>query len=119
MMENIRFLAIEGNIGVGKTSLATQLAETFQAQLILEQFAENPFLELFYRQPRQYAFPVEMFFLVERFQQLQSVAQSGGLFSKITVSDYLFDKSKLFARANLTDEEFRLYNRFADALGKT
>jgi deoxyguanosine kinase len=118
-MENLRFLTIEGNIGAGKTSLAMQLAETFGAQLILEQFAENPFLELFYRQPRQYAFPVEMFFLVERFQQLQSGAQGGGLFSKMTISDYLFDKSKLFARANLSDEEFRLYSRFAEALGKT
>lgn len=118
MMENIRFLTVEGNIGVGKTSLAMQLAETFGAQVILEQFAENPFLELFYRQPSQYAFPVEMFFLVERFQQMQAIAQSGRLFTETFISDYIFDKSRLFARANLSGEEFRLYNRFAGLLGQ-
>lgn len=110
------YITIEGNIGVGKTSLATMLAKDFGGKLILEQFAENPFLPQFYRNPSQYAFPLELFFLAERYQQLKDVAQSKDLFTSFVVSDYLFAKSHLFAGINLKEEEFKLFKRLAQII---
>lgn len=101
---------VEGNIGAGKTSLATMLSKDYGGKLILEQFADNPFLPHFYKNPKQYAFPLELFFLAERYQQLKDVAQSPDLFNSCVVTDYLFAKSHLFASINLEDEEMKLLN---------
>ncbi len=110
------FITIEGNIGAGKTTLAHLLARRLNARLILEEFAENPFLPKFYENPRQYAFPLELFFMAERFKQLKDTVHTNDLFQHITVSDYLFTKCLLFAKVNLPDEEFRLYQKLFDIL---
>ncbi len=106
-----RLLAIEGNIGSGKTSLATRLAEDYGARLILEQFADNPFLPKFYEDPEQYAFPLELFFMAERYQQLKSQIAAPNLFEPFIVSDYMFTKSLLFAHVTLKSDEYLLYQR--------
>jgi deoxyadenosine/deoxycytidine kinase len=106
-----KYITIEGNIGAGKTSLATMLAKQFDAQLVLEQFADNPFLPLFYETPQRYAFPLELFFMAERFQQLKESISNAQLFQPIVIADYLFIKSLLFARINLNEEEYKLYQR--------
>ena len=103
------FIAIEGNIGVGKTTLANLIAETYSAELVLEEFTENSFLENFYYDPEQYAFPLEISFLVERFNQLQQRLAQSDLFHPFFVSDYLFDKSLVFAQNNLREDQFKLY----------
>src|SRR5436305_7002745 len=103
------FITIEGNIGAGKTTLAHLLSKHFNARLVLEQFADNPFLPKFYENPQQYAFPLELFFMAERFKQLKELIQQKDLFQNITISDYLFTKCLLFAKINLPDDEFRLY----------
>jgi deoxyguanosine kinase len=113
---NYHFITIEGNIGVGKTTLARVLAQHFKAELILEQFADNPFLPKFYENPVQYAFPLELFFMTERYKQLKDLVQSKDLFGKITISDYLFNKCLLFAKINLPEEEFRLYQKLFDII---
>ena len=106
------FTVIEGNIGAGKTTLAERLAAQFQRRLILEQFTDNPFLPLFYKDPARYAFPVELFFMAERHKQLEAELAHRELFTQAgTVADYLFVKTLLFARNSLTDQEFRLFNR--------
>lgn len=110
------FITIEGNIGAGKTTLSTLLAKHYNARLILEQFAENPFLPKFYENPSQYAFPLELFFMAERFKQLKELLQQKDLFQTVTVSDYLFTKCLLFAKVNLPDDEFRLYQRLFDII---
>ncbi len=110
------FIAIEGNIGAGKTSLCSKLAEEFNFQLVLEQFSDNPFLPLFYEKPDQHAFAVELFFMAERYQQLQQYIKSPDLFKKGTIADYFFIKTLLFARNNLSGEEFRLFQRFFQIL---
>lgn len=107
------FISIEGNIGSGKTTFAQMLAEQFQCKLILEQFADNPFLPKFYNQPEKHAFPLELFFMAERYQQLTEYA-SGDLFATQVISDYFFMKSKLFAQNNLKDDELLLFNRLSD-----
>lgn len=112
-MLRYNYITIEGNIGAGKTSLANMLAQDFNGKLILEQFADNPFLPLFYKNPRQYAFPLELFFLAERYQQLKDVSAMQDLFSSFTVTDYLFAKSHLFASINLVEEEFKLFKRLS------
>jgi deoxyadenosine/deoxycytidine kinase len=111
-----RFITIEGNIGAGKTTLATLLSQHYNARLILEQFADNPFLPKFYEQPAQYAFPVELFFMAERFKQLKELIQQTDLFQQLTISDYLFTKCLLFAKVTLPDDEFRLYQRLFDII---
>src|ERR1700684_3453836 len=94
------FIAVEGNIGAGKTTLAHLLARHFNSRLILEAFAENPFLPKFYENPKQYAFPLELFFMAERFKQQKDLIQQKDLFQNLTISDYVFTKCLLFARIN-------------------
>ena len=113
---NYNFITIEGNIGAGKTTLSHLLSKHFNARLILEEFADNPFLGKFYENPAQYAFPVELFFMAERYKQLKDLMQTKDLFQNITVSDYLFTKCLLFAKVNLADEEFRLYQKFFEII---
>jgi deoxyadenosine/deoxycytidine kinase len=110
------FITIEGNIGAGKTTLANILSKHFNARLILEEFADNPFLPKFYQNPNQYAFPLELFFMAERYKQLKELLHSNDLFQNSTVSDYLFTKCLLFAKVNLPDEEFRLYQKLFDII---
>lgn len=106
-----RFLAIEGNIGAGKTTLAEKLAQDFDLRLILEEFSDNPFLPYFYDNPERYAFPVELFFMTERHKQLQQELSQVQLFNEQVVADYYFVKTLLFARNNLIPEEYRLFQR--------
>jgi len=110
------FITIEGNIGAGKTTLSHLLAKHYNARLVLEEFAENPFLAKFYEQPQQYAFPVELFFMAERYKQLKELVHNKDLFQSVTVSDYLFTKCLLFAKVNLPEEEFRLYQKLFDII---
>ncbi|HVU55215.1 MAG TPA: deoxynucleoside kinase [Puia sp.] len=113
---NYHFITIEGNIGSGKTTLAHLLAKHFNARLILEQFADNPFLPKFYENPAQYAFPLELFFMAERYKQLKELVHTSDLFQSVTVSDYLFTKCLLFAKVNLPEQEFRLYQKLFDII---
>lgn len=110
------FITIEGNIGAGKTTLSRLLSNHFNARLILEEFADNPFLPKFYENKEQYAFPLELFFMAERYKQLKEFLQAKDLFQQITISDYLFTKSLLFARVNLPDDEFLLYQKLFDII---
>jgi deoxyadenosine/deoxycytidine kinase len=110
------FITIEGNIGAGKTTLAHMLARHFDARLILEEFADNPFLPKFYENPRQYAFPLELFFMAERYKQLKELIHTNDLFQSITITDYLFTKCLLFAKINLPEEEFKLYQILFDII---
>jgi deoxyadenosine/deoxycytidine kinase len=110
------FITIEGNIGAGKTTLANLLAERLNARLILEEFADNPFLAKFYDNPAQYAFSVELFFLAERYKQQKDLVGQQDMFRTLTISDYLFTKCLLFAKVNLPDDEFRLYQRLFDIM---
>jgi deoxyguanosine kinase len=103
-----RYIAVEGPIGVGKTSLAKRLAQTFNYDIVLEKPEENPFLERFYRNPKQYALSTQLFFLFQRAQQLQDLKQDD-LFEPVRVADFLIDKDRLFARQNLDPDEFVLY----------
>lgn len=105
------FIAIEGNIGAGKTTLAKKVSADFNARLILEQFAENPFLPKFYAEPEKHAFPLELSFLAERYQQLKNELSHQELFKQGIISDYFFLKSLIFSRANLGDDEFGLYSK--------
>jgi len=108
---NYHFITIEGNIGAGKTTLAHMLSRHYNARLILEEFADNPFLPRFYENPKQYAFPLELFFMAERFKQQKDLLQQKDLFQSVSISDYLFTKCLLFAKVNLPEDEFRLYQR--------
>jgi deoxyadenosine/deoxycytidine kinase len=110
------FITIEGNIGAGKTTLANLLSKHYHARLVLEEFADNPFLPKFYEKPDQYAFPVELFFMAERFKQLKELIQQTDLFQQVTISDYLFTKCLLFAKVTLPADEFRLYQRLFDII---
>lgn len=105
------FIAIEGNIGAGKTSLATKIAEQFNGKLVLEEFADNPFLPKFYENPEKHAFPLELSFLAERYQQLTEVTSNPSLFKSFTISDYYINKSLIFARATLKGDEFQLFSK--------
>jgi deoxyguanosine kinase len=110
------FITIEGNIGAGKTTLAHLLSKHFNARLILEEFADNPFLPKFYENKQQYAFPLELFFMAERYKQLKELLQTKDMFQKVTISDYLFTKCLLFAKVNLPEEEFLLYQKLFDII---
>lgn len=105
---NIKYIAIEGVIGAGKTSLAKKIKDELNAQLILEQFETNPFLEKFYIDRKRYAFQTQMFFLVNRYKQQQDLKQEN-LFTEFFVADYIFEKDKIFAYLNLNGEELKLY----------
>jgi deoxyguanosine kinase len=113
---NYHFITIEGNIGAGKTTLAHLLSRHYNARLVLEEFADNPFLTKFYENPKQYAFPVELFFMAERYKQLKELIQTRDLFQQFTISDYLFTKCLLFAKVNLPEEEFRLYQKIFEII---
>ncbi len=110
------YIVIEGNIGAGKTTLCKMLADDLNCQLILEQFSDNPFLPLFYENPERYAFTVELFFMSERHKQLQEHFMQPSLFEHITIADYFFIKTLLFAKQNLPDEEYRLFQRLFKVL---
>ena len=110
------FITIEGNIGAGKTTLAHLLSKHLNARLILEEFADNPFLPKFYENQQQYAFPLELFFMAERYKQLKELLQTKDMFQNITISDYLFTKCLLFAKVNLLEEEFLLYQKLFDII---
>ena len=105
---DIRYIAIEGVIGAGKTTLCTMLGETLGAKVVLEKFEENPFLKDFYRDPERYAFQTQIFFLLTRYKQQQDLFQAD-LFHRFLVTDYIFEKDKIFAYLNLQDEEIKLY----------
>jgi deoxyguanosine kinase len=109
-LERFRHIVIEGPIGVGKSSLARKLGAHLGADLLLEQPQDNPFLDRFYEDMPGYAFQTQLFFLFQRLKQMQSAAQPG-MFTHAVVSDFLFAKDALFARMNLSDEEFRLYSQ--------
>jgi deoxyguanosine kinase len=113
---NYHFITIEGNIGAGKTTLAHLLSKHYNARLILEAFADNPFLAKFYENPQQFAFPVELFFMAERYKQLKELLHTQDLFNSVTISDYLFTKCLLFAKVTLPVDEFRLYQRLFDII---
>ena len=115
---NYHFITIEGNIGAGKTTLAHLLSRHYNARLVLEEFADNPFLSKFYENPQQYAFPLELFFMAERYKQLKELIQQKDLFQSLTISDYLFTKCLLFAKVTLSDEEFRLYQRLFEIINQ-
>ncbi len=110
------YITVEGNIGAGKTTLTHILAKQLNARLILEEFADNPFLSKFYENPQQYAFPLELFFMAERYKQQKDMVHTKDLFQSVTVSDYLFTKCLLFAKINLPEEEFRLYQKLFDIM---
>src|SRR5688572_3803794 len=115
---NYHFIAIEGNIGAGKTTLAHLLSKHLNARLILEEFADNPFLPKFYENPQQFAFPLELFFMAQRYKQLKDLLHTKDLFQNITISDYLFTKCLLFAKVNLSAEEFRLYQKLFEIINQ-
>jgi len=110
------FISIEGNIGAGKTSLATRISEDYNAKLILEQFEENSFLPKFYKEPDKYAFPLELSFLAERFEQLRQQLTHHDLFKTFTIADYFISKSFIFARKNLPDDTFGLYKKLFEII---
>ena len=110
------YVVIEGNIGVGKTTFCRKLQEKYDARLILEQFSDNPFLPYFYENPERHAFSVELFFMTERHRQLQEELIQGNLFNQQIISDYIFIKTLLFAKNNLNEEEYRLFNRLFHVL---
>lgn len=116
ILMNYHFITIEGNIGAGKTTLAHLLSKHYNARLILEEFADNPFLAKFYENPQQFAFPVELFFMAERYKQLKELLHTQDLFNSVTISDYLFTKCLLFAKVTLPMDEFRLYQRLFDII---
>jgi deoxyguanosine kinase len=110
-----RYIAVEGPIGAGKTTLARRLGEHYGAELLLEQPENNPFLSGFYQDPRRWGLATQLFFLFQRVNQLAGLKQLD-MFARPTVADFLFDKDPLFARVNLTDDEFALYQRIYDHL---
>ena len=116
-MRNLYYVAIEGPIGVGKTSLAKLLSERLGARLILEGFDENPFLSEFYDEPERYAFQTQLFFLLQRYQQQQELRQVD-MFHNLLIVDYMFVKDRLFASLNLDEKEMTLYDTVAKLLEK-
>ncbi len=112
-----RYIVIEGPLGVGKTSLAQMLAEKMNGQALTEDVEENPFLINFYQDPRKYGFQTQIFFLLRRYKQAQAIGQMD-LFNRVVISDYLFDKDRIFAQVNLDDNEFWLYEQLFQILRK-
>lgn len=116
--ERIRFLAIDGVIGAGKTSLSRILAKALGANLVLEQFEDNPFLSNFYRDPKAYAFQTQLFFLLSRVRQFQDAFVQNDLFRHTVVSDYTFEKDRIFALQNLSESELAMYDTVSGSLSK-
>lgn len=116
---NYNFIAIEGNIGAGKSTLAGKLATDYNARLVNEQFEDNSFLPKFYKNPDKYAFPLELSFLAERYQQMKNVLSSGDLFHDFIVADYFIGKSLVFAKKTLQPDEFALYSRLYTIINTT
>ena len=117
-LNQLNYIAIEGNIGAGKTTLATKIAEDFNGKPILERFADNPFLPKFYKDQNRYAFPLEMSFLADRYQQLSDDLAQFDLFKDFIVADYHIFKSQIFAKVTLQEDEFRLYKTMFDIMYK-
>lgn len=116
--EKFNYIAIEGNIGAGKTSLASKMSEDFNGKLVLERFADNPFLPLFYDDQARYAFSLEMSFLADRYQQITDDLSQFNLFSDFVVADYHIFKSLIFSKVTLSEDEYRLYRRLFDIMYK-
>jgi len=110
------YIAIEGCIGAGKTTLSEMLAADFNAELILERFADNPFLAKFYKDPVHYAFPLEMTFLTDRYQQLKNLLSKRDLFTDLVVADYFIDKCAIFSKNNLQQDEYNLFQKIYDII---
>jgi len=108
---NYNYIVIEGCIGAGKTSLAEMFAEDFNAELVLERFADNTFLPKFYKDPEHYAFPLEMTFLTERYQQLKTLLTKRDLFTDLVIADYFIDKCVIFSKNNLQSDEYNLFTK--------
>lgn len=117
-LERYNYVAFEGNIGAGKTTLATKIAEDFNAKTVLERFADNPFLPKFYKDQNRYAFPLEMSFLADRYQQLSDDLAQFDLFKDFLVADYHIFKSLIFAKITLAEDEYRLYRNLFDIIYK-
>ena len=117
-LSKFNYIAIEGNIGAGKTSLTTKLSQDFNAKLILERFKDNPFLPKFYKKPARYAFPLEMSFLADRYQQLLEDIKQFDLFKDFVIADYDAYKSLIFAKVTLQEEEFELYKKLFHLMHK-
>lgn len=111
-----KFVCIEGNIGSGKTSLVKLLADKNNAKVLLEEFEENPFLKKFYQDPHRYAFQLELSFLAERFQQIQSEIQNIDLFQHLILSDYMIEKCLIFSKNNLDEQSIQLYRKLYDII---
>jgi 2-amino-4-hydroxy-6-hydroxymethyldihydropteridine diphosphokinase len=117
-LQKLNHITIEGNIGVGKTSLVTRISEDFNAKTVFERFADNPFLPKFYEDQNRYAFPLEMSFLADRFQQISDDLAQFDLFKDFIIADYHIFKSLIFAKVTLTEDEFRLYRTFFEVIYK-
>lgn len=118
-MNNLQFLVIEGNIGAGKTTLAKMLADDFNAKLILEQFADNPFLPKFYENQERYSFPLELSFLADRYNQIKKQVLNLDLFHSMFIADYYFSKTSIFAQNTLKDDEYRLFRQIFDIVSES
>lgn len=118
-MSNLRFLVIEGNIGAGKTTLTKKIASDYNAKIILERFADNPFLPKFYENPERYSFPLELSFLAERYHQLKEELTTPDLFQPLTIADYYFMKSLIFSRQTLSDDEYNLYKQLFEIIHRS
>ena len=116
-MRKLFYIAVEGPIGVGKTSLANLISKELGARLVLEQFEENPFLPEFYKDPERYSFQTQLFFLLQRYRQQQELKQVD-MFQNLLITDYLFVKDRLFASLNLNEKEMLLYDTVANLLEK-
>jgi len=112
----MQYLVIEGNIGAGKTTLTKMLANDLNARVVLEQFADNPFLPKFYNDPQRYSFPLELSFLAERYKQLNAELRAGSLFHPLLIADYFFMKSLIFAQNTLAKDEFNLYRQIFEII---
>lgn len=112
----MQYLVVEGNIGAGKTTLANMLATEMNARLVLERFADNPFLPKFYGDPERYSFPLELSFLAERYKQLNDELRTTSLFQHLVIADYFFMKSLIFAQNTLANDEFNLYRQIFEII---
>lgn len=119
MQPQYNYITIEGNIGAGKTTLSKKLSEEFHTRLILEQFEDNSFLPKFYEDQERYAFPLELSFLADRYQQLKSLLSNRDIFHPVTIADYFIHKSLIFARKTLNQDEFLLYSRLFAIIDST